>query len=123
MKPILSTITIIICLLPLLQKCTYDKEAMVAASGCPDTLNISFAIKVEPLLRANCFSCHGNGASLGNISLDTYDEIKNLAINGHLLGAISHAAGFAPMPAGADKLSDCNITAVKTWIEEGAQNN
>jgi len=27
------------------------------------------------------------------------------------------------MPLGADKLSECNINAIKTWIEEGSRNN
>jgi hypothetical protein len=106
-----------------LQECTYDKETLLPAPNCPNTENISFIGKVQPLLRANCFSCHGNGSSDGNVSLDNYDEVKSLAISGHLLGAISHSAGFAPMPLGADKLSDCDIKAVSTWIQEGIRNN
>jgi mono/diheme cytochrome c family protein len=123
MKLIFSTIAILMCLVVLLQNCTYDKEAIVPISNCPDTSDVSYAASVAPILRANCFSCHGNGSSLGNVSLDTYDKIKDLATSGRLLGSISHLPGFHPMPEGADKLSDCNITAIKTWIEEGTQNN
>ena len=109
--------------LVVLQRCKYDKEMLVPRSNCADTLNISFAAKVRPLLQANCFSCHGNGSSEGNISMETYDQVKTLAISGRLLGAISHSPGFAPMPEGAGKLSDCSIEAVRTWIEEGAGDN
>lgn len=123
MKKIFSFIAVIIFQLVLLQSCTYDKELLVQPVNCPDTVNVSFVTKVRPLLQANCFSCHGNGATEGNISLDTYDQVKQLAISGRLLGSISHSSGFAPMPQGANKLNDCNIMAVSTWIREGIQNN
>ncbi len=113
----------LISLIVFLQSCTYDKEMLVPATTCPDTVNVSFAGSIQPLLRANCFSCHGNGSNLGNVSLDTYDEVKALAASGRLLGSISHLAGFAPMPAGADKLDDCSINAVRIWIDEGTRNN
>jgi len=106
-----------------LQSCTYDKEMLLPASNSADTVNVSFAASVEPLLRANCFSCHGNGSNLGNISLDTYDDVKAVAVSGRLLGTISHSAGFVPMPLGADKLDDSSIDAVRIWIDEGASNN
>jgi hypothetical protein len=124
MKTILLTVAGI-CLIVFLQSCEYDKEMIIpaSASSCPDTSNVSFVANVEPLLRANCFSCHGNGSNEGNVSLDTYDKVKELASSGRLLGAISHSAGFAPMPEGADKLDDCSINAVRVWIEEGTKNN
>jgi len=106
-----------------LQSCTYDKEMLLPASNSADTVNVSFAASVEPLLRANCFSCHGNGSNLGNISLDTYDDVKAVAVSDRLLGTISHSAGFVPMPLGADKLDDSSIDAVRIWIDEGASNN
>src|SRR5258705_9500117 len=116
-------ITIAVIGLALMQSCTYDKGMLVPLINCPDTLNVSFASKIRPLLQANCFSCHGNGVREGNVSLDTYDQVKQIAINGRLLGSISHSSGFAPMPEGADKLSVCSIIAVRTWIEEGTQHN
>jgi mono/diheme cytochrome c family protein len=96
---------------------------LVPLVTCPDTLNVSFATKIRPLLQAHCFSCHGNGSSDGNVSVNTYDQVMHLAISGRLLGSISHSSGFSPMPLGTDKLSDCNITAIRVWIEEGMQNN
>ncbi len=106
-----------------LQSCTYDKEMLLPPSNSADTVNVSLAAFILPLLRANCFSCHGNGSNLGNVSLDTYDDVKALAVSGRLLGSISHSAGFAPMPEGADKLDDSSIDAVRIWIDEGASNN
>lgn len=123
MKTLLATFAIIIGSLVLFQNCEYDREMLIPVSNCSDTANISFAERIEPLLRTNCFSCHGNGSNAGNVSLETYDDVKAVSLSGRLLGAISHSAGFAPMPAGADKLDDCTIDAVRIWIEEGTKDN
>ena len=123
MKSLLTIVAFLISFFAFLQGCTYDKEALISRPNCTDTLNVSFAASIEPLLRAHCFSCHGNGSAFGGVSLDTYDDVNALAASGRLLGAISHSAGFAPMPDGADKLDDCSINAVRIWIDEGARNN
>jgi hypothetical protein len=124
MKSLLKVALLLISCFSLLQSCTYDKELLPAAvSACPDTLNVSFAAKIKPLLQANCISCHGNGTNAGNVSLDSYSGVRQAALSGRLLGAISHSAGYAPMPQGAGKLNSCSIIAVKTWIDEGAKNN
>jgi len=114
-----AVVQVIICV----QGCTYDKEALAPQSGCQPAANVSFSADVQPILRASCFSCHGNGSSFGNVSCQTYDDVKGLANNGSLIGSISHAAGFTAMPINAPKLNDCNIDVVRTWVQEGAKNN
>jgi hypothetical protein len=49
-----------------LQSCTYDKETLVIFTNCPDALNVLYAAKVQPLLQANCFSCHGKGPGISS---------------------------------------------------------
>jgi len=123
MKPVFAMAAPLISLVALLQSCTYDKEMLIPAQSCADTVNVSFAASIQPLLRASCFSCHGNGSSEGSVSLDSYDDVKALAASGRLLGSISHSAGFDAMPLGADKLDDSSIDAVRIWIDEGTRNN
>ena len=91
--------------------------------GSCDTVGMRYAANVQPILQANCYVCHGNGNVEGGISLDTYSKAKTLADNGKLIGVISHAAGFSPMPKNASKLSDCNINKIRNWINRGALNN
>jgi hypothetical protein len=122
MKPLFAMAVSIISLVAFLQSCTYDRE-MLPTPTCSDTANVSFAAFIQPLLRANCFSCHSNGSSFGDVSLESYDDVRASAVNGRLLGAISHLAGFEAMPEGADKLDECSINAVRIWIDEGAKNN
>jgi hypothetical protein len=111
--------------------CSKDNEEDITedpGSGNPggsacDTVNIKYTTGVVPILQANCYSCHGNGASEGGVTLDNYTAVRNRANSGSLLGVISHAAGFPQMPKGGAKLSDCNINKIRSWINNGAQNN
>lgn len=91
--------------------------------GC-NTTNVKYSTDIAPLIQANCFSCHSNAtASTSGISLEGHANLKAKVTDGSLLGAISHAAGFSPMPQGGAKLSDCNINRIKAWIDAGALNN
>lgn len=88
-----------------------------------DTVNMKYAANVLPIIQANCYSCHGNGLSQNGVSLDSYEKVKAQADNGNLIGVITHANGYPPMPQGAAKLSDCNINKIRSWINRGALNN
>ena len=88
-----------------------------------DTVNMKYAADVLPIIQANCYSCHGNGLSQNGVSLDSYAKVKTQADNGNLIGVITHADGYPPMPQGAAKLSDCNINKIRSWINRGALNN
>jgi len=59
----------------------------------------------------------------GNVRLEDYADIKLRADDGKLVGTITHAQGFVPMPQGGAKINNCSIATVIIWVEEGAQNN
>lgn len=90
-----------------------------------DTTDITYAADIVPILQSNCYSCHGENTNSGSmgIVLEGYDNIKPKADNGTLIGVITHAAGFPPMPKDGAKLSECNINKIRAWIDEGAQDN
>ena len=95
-----------------------------SGSGNCNTTNMSFATDIVPLLQANCYACHSNAnQSVSGISLEGHSNVKIQVDNGRLLGAITHASGFSPMPQGGPKLSDCNISKIRSWINNGAPNN
>jgi hypothetical protein len=87
-----------------------------------DTTKFTYATIIQPLLSSTCVGCHKPGSLGGNIDLSTYTSVKIQASNGKLLGSIQHSAGYSPMPQGG-KLSDCQITQIKNWINAGAVNN
>ena len=92
------------------------------SGGC-DTVNVSYQTDVAPIVSSNCYSCHGNGEINGGVNLDGYDNLKKQAENGSLVGAITHADGYTPMPLDQPKLSDCDINIITAWVNAGSPNN
>ncbi len=104
--------------------CYYDKELLNPGSSC-DTLFVTYSASINPILTAFCTSCHSGVNAPNGIKLDTYPNVKSLALDpsGILLGVIRHSPGFVPMPQNGSKLNDCNIAKIAKWIREGALNN
>jgi hypothetical protein len=92
-------------------------------NGNCDTVNRTYSLHVQPLLQNTCNSCHSTAQASGGVILDTYTGARAVAVNGKLVGAISHASGFRPMPQGGTKFSDCNINIIRSWVNRGALNN
>ena len=112
----------IIVLIISCSKSSEDQLTTPAPTAC-DTVNMTYSTDVLPILQANCYSCHGNGNAEGGEQLDSYEAVKDAAEDGDLLGVITHAAGYPPMPDGGGKLSDCDINKIRDWINRGATNN
>lgn len=104
--------------------CYYDKEENLypGIANC-DTANVSYSGTVLPLLQNNCYACHSTAAGQGGIILEGYANVVIRVNDGKLMGAISHASGFSPMPKNGQKLAECDIKRVQTWINAGALDN
>ena len=125
MKRNISIILIFIAVVSF-SSCYYDKGDMLypgAGTNCDTTAAISYAKNVVPLLQQQCYSCHSGGSPSGGIAMGTYASDKAIAVNGKLYGSISFAAGFSPMPQGAPKMSTCQLSTIKRWINAGSPNN
>lgn len=124
-KQFLPFIMILFC--GMMVACSKENEqnltgTVITPPTC-DTINMQLTANVTPIFRANCYGCHGNGSGMGGVRLDVYTNLKVWATGGNLLGAITHAAGYSPMPQGGAKLSDCDINKIRAWINRGALNN
>lgn len=91
-------------------------------AGCDTTL-FTFSGAVMPLMNTYCKGCHNPASLGGGIDLSTYTGVKASALSGRLLGSIKHATGYAAMPQGGNKLSDCQVQQVEKWIQAGTPNN
>ncbi|WP_187262973.1 hypothetical protein [Pontibacter beigongshangensis] len=121
MKP---TTRLLIFLMALPTACTNDNlDELSLDPGPCDTTAVTYSATVRPILAANCYSCHSSADPSGGVVLDTHAGVSQPAGSGKLLGVISHAPGFVPMPQSGGKLSDCNITKIRQWIEAGAPDN
>ena len=120
----IAPLSLVFLLMSLLQSCYYDNaEDLYPQPPACDTINVSYADDVWPIINANCTGCHSGGAPAGNIYLDNYDNIVIAADNGSLLGTIRHESGYSPMPKGGTKLSDCNISIIEKWVDDGTPDN
>ncbi|HRO45702.1 cytochrome c [Agriterribacter sp.] len=102
-----------------LGSCSKASEDVLMPQQC-DTVGMKYSRDILPIIAANCYSCHANGIVNGDVSLDGYANLKIQAGNGNLIGVITHANGYPPMPDNGGKLSDCEINKIKAWIAGGA---
>ena len=88
-----------------------------------NTEAVTFSGTVVPILAANCYRCHASSIAEGGVVLDNYEGVIEEAHHGHLVGVISHAPGFIPMPQDAPKLAECDIAKIRKWVDAGSPNN
>ena len=113
-------------LLMLALACSKTNEEELKASSIPcNTDSVSYSKDIVPLFQNYCAGCHGNGntAGSGGINLDSYLNLKVYADNGKLVGNVTHAPGFIPMPYGQPKMPDCQVNTIVAWVSQGTKNN
>ncbi len=99
----------------------------------PPTGTVSFAQRILPIFqRHGCGNCHGGSGGLVVTSVASLLTggnhgaaiVAGQADNSNLIKKLSLTPPFgARMPQGGPYLPDSTITVIRTWINEGAQNN
>ncbi len=89
-----------------------------------DTAAITYTLTIVPILDAYCTGCHDETPSgminlLNYMGTGDYAGVADVAADGRLVGAISHDPGYFAMPQGGEKLPDCYIDQIVTWVENG----
>jgi hypothetical protein len=104
--------------------CYYDDEETLypQVAGC-DTTNVTYSATISAIMSTNCNSCHSGSAPQAGIKTDNYTDMKTIADNEKLWGSVNHETGYSPMPKDRPKLSDCDLSKIRIWIEGGALNN
>lgn len=91
-----------------------------------ETENLTYSNFAGDLLDDNCATsgCHNEDALANGAPgrLDDYEQAKMYMDNfgARVIGAINHNDGFSNMPKGQEQLSDCNISKLTAWINDGA---
>ena len=117
-----------------LYNCSKDKGPVDTDQS---TENVSFTNDVQPIFDQYCTSCHPNSGNLDLTPGNSYAQLVNInasaysakrvipgdAENSVLYKKIDGSGTFGSnMPLGGN-LSAGQISIIKKWIEEGAQNN
>jgi hypothetical protein len=84
-----------------------------------DTLNITYSTHVGEIVQTNCQGCHSGATPLGNLALETYDQVKVAVNNRGLLNRIRREAGEIGVMPQAGPMVDCNIRTIEIWVDNG----
>lgn len=107
--------------------CYYDSQEILYNNVTPkpcDTTNITYAGKVAKIINDNCSACHSASTGLqSGIYLDTYEGLREQALNGKLMGDITQSPNFNPMPESGNMLDPCSIAIIQHWVEMNTPNN
>ena len=106
----------------LLSSCYYDKEDLLYGESLCDTIDVKYSIQVKNIIDANCRTCHNASSPSAQLDLTNDNTVKSIAANGRLLGSIKGDPNYKLMPP-SGKLSNCNISQIKAWINQGMKEN
>src|SRR5262252_8347 len=113
--------------------CLVDALIPVSELWAQTAGTVDFARDVQPLLRANCYGCHGPSLQNGNMRLDRRRDVMpnrvgangarvvpgNSGVSRVYLRIAGNTAGLQMPPSGP--LSDEQIATIKAWIDQGAE--
>jgi hypothetical protein len=112
--------------------CSFPTLTMTTAAGAdglppPAPRKVDFVKDIQPLLTANCLSCHGPKKSRGNLRLDSRASVRRsgAVLPGHSADSpmVQRIAGLEPdqrMPPKGPGLTEKQIALVRAWIDQGA---
>lgn len=104
--------------------CYYDnEEELYPGTGECDTLNVTYSGSVAPIMALSCNGCHSGSNPPAGVHTDSRQGLMDAVNSARLWGALNHQTGFSPMPKDAPKLSDCDLSKIRIWIDDGTPDN
>lgn len=99
-------------------------SALVASAGTDQEQAVEFHEKVLPLLRENCFRCHGEKEK-GGLKLDSRERLLDAVVPGkplesELIVRLRSHDEEERMPPTGDPLTKQQIALLEDWIKKGA---
>ena len=114
---------ITICTFSLFPSCISENaEELYPPDACIID-QVTYDRDIEPILSNNCYACHDAVNVFGGVNLEGYTNVLTYANNDKLVGTIKGLSGFPFMPKDGQMLSECNISIIEAWIEQGTPEN
>lgn len=88
-----------------------------------DSNNFAYSTGVKPLMEKYCTGCHSGSSPQGNLSLNSYDAVKNAVLNKNLVKCVNYETGYNAMPKGGLHLSTCQVRQIEKWVAANMPNN
>lgn len=87
------------------------------------TREITYQSEMESLISSNCATagCHVGPNGIGGLDLSTFNDVKQIAATGQLLGRVTGSNGNIMPPSG--QLGQCEIKKITAWVQDGAPEN
>jgi hypothetical protein len=123
MKNLIRLFTIIVFFSYTLSGCYYDKKnELYPDTGNCDTIDlITYTQSIDRIMVANCNICHNSANPSGDVNTSNYNGLSIVALDGRLWAVVNWEVN--PMPKGLDKLSACDLTTIRKWVDAGSPNN
>jgi hypothetical protein len=97
-----------------------------------NTSKVDYLRDIQPILEKNCYSCHGAGAQMSALRLDSRQAFLAGGTNGKIVvpgkaadsSLYKRVAGIGDltrMPFGSQPLTPVQIELIRTWIDQGAE--
>ena len=109
---------------------TVAAVAGFAAAAGAQTESVTFTDHIRPIMERSCWNCHGEAARLSDLDLSTREGALAGGTKGPAIvpGRAEDSRLFRMvagldqpfMPMSGDLLTDAELAAVRTWIDEGA---
>jgi len=96
-----------------------NNPTTLISKSCGSLANVSYSAQVQPIIDANCISCHD--ASTG-FKLTNYEQVNAFAMSGQLTGCLTGDQNFLQMPPGTH-IDSCSVKAIVNWVHQGKLNN
>lgn len=85
--------------------------------------NVNYTEHIQPLVAANCLSCHGGGGVSSFRPLGTYAALKEAVLTTNLLDRIQRANGEPGQMPQTGRMPQANIDLILQWNENGLPEN
>ena len=111
---------VLLSALKLFAGCSKKSADTLLSPPLCDTSAVVYARDIVPIMQAWCYSCHkGENVAFSNgVNLEGYDNLKGWMESGFVIGNVSHASGFIPMPYGKPKIPECEINTLIAWMNQ-----
>ena len=112
--------------LALFSSCYNDSEEALYGENYCDSDVMSYVDNIEPIITANCTSCHSGETPSASLNLDSFDAVKLSALNttnDGLINRVERLEGESGAMPTNYRLTQCQIDQINSWIDQGALNN